>query len=115
MVRYFNSMSERIPMPWYEIGIDPKRAPDGKDTLIRMIQRSWELSGKPQGFALLGTHKTPDERFDVYYLTPACQDPINEHSGGFFTFWQVVPTNKKPVRAFLGVLVGDLNALALLD
>src|SRR5688500_17755037 len=111
MVRPLPSL-KGFPMPWYEIGIDPKRAPDGRDTLIRMTQRIWELSGKPQGFALLGTHKTPDERFDVYYLTPACQDPINEHSGGFFTFWQVVPTNKKPARAFLGVVVGDLNALA---
>ncbi len=104
-------------MPWFEIGIDHKRTDDprNRDTLIRGTQRIWESSGKPEGFALLGTHKTPDQKFDVYYLTPACQKPINEHSGGFFTFWQVVPTDKKPARDSLEVLVGDPNALTLLD
>lgn len=102
-------------MPWYEIGIDPKHAPDGRHKLISGTQAIWESSGRPAGFALLGTHKTSDRTFDVYYLTPACQQPINQRSGGFFTFWQVVPTDTKPVRDSLQVLVGDQEALALLD
>jgi len=82
---------------------------------MRMSRGIWQSSGEPEGFALLGTHKTPDGKFDVYYLTPACQEPINQKGGGFFTFWQVVPTDKKPARESLEVLVGDPQALCLLD
>jgi len=95
--------------------LTPKHAPDGRNTLIHATQALWESSGRPEGFALLGTHKTADGKFHIYYLKPACQQPINERSGGFFTFWQVVPTEKKPARDSLEVLVGDANALDLLD
>ena len=102
-------------MPWYEIGIG--RDEEGRDEgkLIRMTQSVWESSGKPDGFALLGSHTTADGKFTVYYLTPGCQEPINQTGGGYFTFWQVVPTDKKPSRESLEVLVGDPQALALLD
>jgi hypothetical protein len=112
-----SSLPKGFYMPWYEIGIDHKRPNDGRnaDNLIRGTQRIWEVSGKPEGFALLGTRRTPDGKFDVYFLTPPCQQPINEHSGGFFTFWEVVPTEEKPARDGLTVLAGDPNALALLD
>ena len=102
-------------MPWYEIGASREEPGRGKDLLIRMTQTIWEASGKPDGFALLGTHTTHDGKFDVCYLTPACQDPINGNGGGYFTFWQVIPTDKKPPRESLEVLVGDPKALALLD
>lgn len=102
-------------MPWYEIGISPDDNDRDEGKLIRMTQTIWEVSGKPDGFSLLDRYRTADGRFTVYYLTPGCQEPINQNGGGYFTFWQVVPTDEKPSREPLEVLVGDPETLALLD
>lgn len=102
-------------MPWYEIGISDGDTDRSEDRLIRMTQAIWESGGKPHGFALFGKHRTKDGKFAVYYLTPECQQPINQQGGGFFTFWQVVPTAKKPARESLQVLVGDSETLTVLD
>jgi hypothetical protein len=102
-------------MPWYDIGIRPGNVDRGEDRLVRMVQAIWESSGKPDGFALLGKHRTVDGKFTVYYLTPGCQKPINQNGGGFFTFWQVVPTVTIPSRESLQVLVGDRETLTMLD
>ena len=102
-------------MAWYEIGFRYEAVERGDHRkLIQGVQSIWETHEKPVDFALFGAHilETPYGTFTVYYLSPAAQKYCSD---GFFTFWQVFPTDRTPPHENLSVIVGDAAALGLLD
>lgn len=83
--------------------------------LIEMMRNIWERKGRPDDFALLGTHKfgTGNDKITVYYLTPTAKEHCSD---SVLTVWQVTfMRDKKPSGESLEVVAGDKRALRLLD
>ena len=103
-------------MNWYTFAFTRTGINHGEhEKLIQSTRSIWESQNRPADFALFGKHEvqTPEGEVILYYLGP---DPQRYCSDGFFTFWQPNQvTHSKPNRVGLEVLVGDADALQLLE
>jgi|ERR1700674_5795996 hypothetical protein len=102
-------------MPWYLIEITPAEREVGKHEKLEQLARNiWARIGNKPEFALFGKHQVGDRNNPsfLYYLSPEGHKHCTD---GNLIWMQPRVLNEKPLRDGLDVIVGDPDALTMLE